>query len=590
MATGMQRRLSAILAADIVGYSRLVRADEDGTIAAVNTLRRDVIEPLLATHNGRVVKLMGDGILVEFASVVDAVRAALEVQEAVTAQVADMPEDRRLRFRIGVNLGDVVIDGDDIHGDGVNIAARLEALAAPGGICISGAVHDQVKKRVPQTFTDMGEQTVKNIDEPVRVWQWASETLPETAGSPAAPTSAPSLPDRPSIAVLPFANMSGDPDQDYFADGIAEDIITALSRARWLFVIARNSSFSYKGRNVDVKVVGRELGVRYVLEGSVRKAMSRVRITGQLIEAATSLHLWADRFDGEMADIFDLQDQVTSSVVGAISPRLEEAEMERARLKPTEDLDAYDFYLRGLDAFHRYTPSGNAEASEMFGHAIEHDPDYAAAYGFAARCFAQRMGFGWMDDPEREAVEAMALARKAVRLGRNDAIALANAGFVLALFGAVDEGSAQIEKALTINPNLATAWHVGAVAAVFRGDTGMCLEHASRAIRLSPQDPQEFAMHAMSGLAHFLAGRVDEAVSCAERALSENPKFTVTSGVLAASYAVSGRQADAAEAMARLCELAPKLRSSNLTSWLPFTHTRDMDRWVEGLRRAGLPE
>src|ERR1700720_2812175 len=344
------RRLAAILAADVAGYSRLMGADEEGTHERLKALRRELADPKIKEHRGRIVKTTGDGLLIEFASVVDAVRCAVEVQREMAERNADVSPDRRIEFRMGINLGDIIKDGRDIYGDGVNVAARLEALAEPGGICVSRVVRDQVRDKLAFSFEDMGEQQVKNIARPVRVHRIVlgegAGPSEATAGGAVNPPLV--LPDKPSIAVRPFENMSGDPEQEYFADGMVEEIITALSRFKSLFVIARNSTFTYKGKPVDIKQVGRELGVRYVLEGSVRKAGNRVRITGQLIEAATDRHVWADKFDGALEDIFDLQDQVTMSVVGLIAPKLEQAEMERAKQKPTERLDSYDFYLRGV--------------------------------------------------------------------------------------------------------------------------------------------------------------------------------------------------------------------------------------------------
>ena len=390
----MERRLAAVLIADVVGYSRLLEEDEAGTLAALAQQRASILEPIVSAHAGRIVKLMGDGVLIEFGSAVNAVAGALELQRRMAEANEPLPKTRQIILRIGINLGDVIGEGEDIYGEGVNIAARLEALAEPGGTCISAKVHEEVHGKLNCTFEDMGEQTIKNIARPVRAYRLRPDKVIDGA-SPGRPAL--SLPDKPSIAVLPFQNMSGDPEQEYFADGMVEDIITALSRLRWLFVIARNSSFTYKGRAVDVKQVGRELGVRYVLEGSVRKAGKRVRITGQLIDASTGAHLWADRFDGELADIFDLQDQVTASVVGAIAPKLEQAEIERAKRKPTESLDAYDYFLRGMAAFHQLTRPSNDEALALFSRAIELDPDFASAYGMAARCYLQRKGFGWVD-------------------------------------------------------------------------------------------------------------------------------------------------------------------------------------------------
>src|SRR5215469_13412371 len=344
--------------------------DEAGTLAQLKTHRRELIDAKIAEHRGRVVKTTGDGILIEFPSVVEAVGCAVEVQQGMAERNADVPEDKRITFRIGVNLGDIIIDGDDIHGDGVNIAARLEAIAEPGMVCISATGWEHARGKVPFVADDLGEHQLKNIERPVRVFRIMSGAATTVTRKPLP------LPDKPSIAVLPFQNLSGDPEQEYFADGMVEDIITALSRYRWLFVIARNSSFTYKGRAVDVKQVARELGVRYVLEGSVRKAVSRVRIAGQLIDGSTGAHLWADRFEGALEDIFDLQDQVTASVVGAIAPKLEQAEIERAKRKPTESLDAYDYYLRGMAAVHLWTREGNQEAVSHFQRAIELDPSF----------------------------------------------------------------------------------------------------------------------------------------------------------------------------------------------------------------------
>src|SRR4051812_35021632 len=430
----MERRLAAVLAADVAGYSRLMGADEEGTVARLKSLRKTLIDPKIAEHRGRIVKTTGDGMLVEFASAVDAARCAVEVQRDMAGQNVEVPQDSRIEFRIGIHVGDIIIDNDDIFGDGVNIAARLEGIAEPGGVCISDDAHRQVRGKVDFSYADMGLQALKNIAEPMHVWRM------RLAGGPASvafqsytmPAQSLALPDRPSIAVLPFQNMSGDAEQEYFADGIAEDIITALSRFKSLFVIARNSSFTYKGKAVDIKQVGRELGVRYVLEGSVRKAAGKVRITGQLIDASSGVHLWADRFDGSLEDIFELQDQVTSSVVGAVAPKLEEAEIERAHRKPTEMLDAYDYYLRGLAKISQYTRPTNAEALRFFNDAIALDPDYASAHAMATRCITLKRQNGWLTDPAREVSEGLRLARRALELGREDPLVLAVCGFALA--------------------------------------------------------------------------------------------------------------------------------------------------------------
>ena len=407
-------------------------ADEEGTLARLKAIRKALVDPTIAAHRGRIVKTTGDGMLVEFASAVDAVRRAVEVQRSMAEQNAAVPQDQRIEFRIGIHVGDIIFDDNDIFGDGVNIAARLEGIAEPGGVCMSDDAYRQIRGKVEIACDDMGPQTLKNIAEPMRAWRvrlTGQAPSAATLRSRLEPTSALPLPDKPSIAVLPFQNMSGDPEQEYFADGMVEDIITALSRFKALFVIARNSSFTYKGRAVDVKQVGRELGVRYVLEGSVRKAANRVRITGQLVDTATGAHLWADRFDGGLGDIFDLQDQVTESVVGAIAPAVEKAEIERAKRKPTESLDAYALYLRGLARFYQFANrQANDEALRLFNSAIELDPDFASAYGRAASCYVIAKVNGWISDTANEIAEVTRLAQRAVELGKDDAIALAAGG------------------------------------------------------------------------------------------------------------------------------------------------------------------
>src|SRR5919109_1179920 len=387
-----QRRLAAILAADVVGYARLIGADEEGTLAALKSLRRELIDSKVEQHHGRVVKTMGDGALIEFASVVDAVRCAVDVQRGAAERNAGVRPDKRIEFRIGINVGDVVIDGDDILGDGVNIAARLEGLAEPGGILVSRAVRDQVRDRVELAFEDLGERELKNIARLVRVYriQAPTELMAEVARSAALP-----LPDKPSIAVLPFTNMSGDAEHEYFADGIAEDIITGLSRLRWLFVIARNSSFTYKDRHVDVRQVGRELGVRYILEGSVRKGGNRIRITGQLIEAETGAHLWAERYDRALDDVFAIQDEITDSVIGCIQPHVYAAEHERLKRKPPQRLDAWESVVQGMFLYSQHSDASTKEALTMLDRAVELDPSYAQAHGLRAVCLAWRAFQGW---------------------------------------------------------------------------------------------------------------------------------------------------------------------------------------------------
>ena len=407
----------------------------------------------------------------------------------------------------------------------------------------------------------------------------------------ATPVPALTLPEKPSIAVLPFQNMSADPEQEYFADGMVEDIITALSRMRWLFVIARNSSFTYKGQHVDVKQVGRELGVRYVLEGSVRKAANRVRITGQLIDASTGANLWADRFDGTLENIFDLQDQITTSVVGAIAPTLEHVEIERAKRKPTESLDAYDYFLRGMANVHQWARAANEEALRLFSKAIELDPDFASAYGMAAWCYVWRKINGWMIDSAQETAEGARLAKRAIELGKDDAVALSRGGHALAWFVRdLDVAAACLDRALVLNPNLAVAWHLSGWIRAYRGELDLAIEHHTRGIRLSPLDPALFNMHGGVAFAHFLAGRYDEATSWGQKALQEGPNYPTTNRILAASYALAERLSEAQQAMARLRQLDPALKVSNLSDVIPVRRAEDLTKFAEGLRKAGLPE
>ena len=588
----VERRLTAILAADVAGYSRLIGADEEGTLAQLKAFRKTLVDPTIAKHRGRIVKTTGDGMLVEFASAVDAARCAVEVQRGMADENTEIPQAKRIEFRIGIHLGDIIIDDNDIFGDGVNIAARLESIAVPGGISISRAVHDQVRDRINVCFDDKGEIALKNIARPVQVFAVSGAKESKTTVSPESKPAL-ALPDKPSIAVLPFTNMSGDPEQDYFADGMVEDIITALSHFKALFVIARNSSFTYKGRAVDVKQVGRELGVRYVLEGSVRKAANRVRITGQLVDTATGAHLWAERFDGGLGDIFDLQDQVTESVVGAIAPAVEKAEIERAKRKPTESLDAYTLYLRGLARQYQFASrQANGEALRLFNSAIELDPDFASAYGRAAVCYANAKGSGWISDTANEIAEVTRLAQRAVELGKDDAFALSGSGWALAyVVRDLGVGAALIDRALVLNSNLAEAWRCGGWVKNWLGEPVAALERFARAMRLSPLDPWVTRMQVGTAHAHFFLGGYGEAASWAAMALQGNPDLQAVLRIDAASNAMAGRPEQAHKAVARLRQLNPALRVSNLKDVLgPYRHADDLSRYEEGLRQAGLPE
>ena len=533
------RRLAAIVAADVAGYSRLVGADEEGTLAALTALRRELAHPKIEEHHGRIVRTTGDGLLVEFASVVDAVRCAVEVQRDMAQRNGPVPIDRRIEFRIGINLGDIINDGDDIFGDGVNIAARLEALAEPGGICVSRVVRDQVRDKLPIGFEDRGEQRVKNIARPVRIYRVLLDAGAKAvaSSSPEPATRAqPPFPDRPSIAVLPFQNMSGDPEQEYFADGMVEEIITALSRIRWLFVIARNSSFAYKGQAIDIKQVGRELGVRYVLEGSVRKAGNRVRITAQLIEALDAAHLWADRFDGSLEDIFDLQDKVATSVAGVIEPALQAAETARSANRPTHDLTAYDLYLR---AYEIVLSSGKdlPQALHLLDQAIDRDPRYAPALALAAVGHLRLCVDGLSKDPQADRRRGADLAHRALKVARDDPSTLANASLALAYFGE-DIGAmvGLIDHALALNPSYARGWYVSGILRWFAGEADIAIEHIEASIRLSPGARIGMAVSAI-GAAHFLSRRFDQALPKLLLAIQENPDYPVSYRYLAACYA-----------------------------------------------------
>jgi adenylate cyclase len=501
-------------------------------------------------HRGRTVKNTGDGFLAEFASVVDAVRCAVEVQRGMVDREPDVPEERHIKFRIGINLGDVIAEGEDIFGDGVNIAARLEALAEPDGICVSRVVRDQVRDRLDFAFEDLGEQQVKNIARPVRVYRVRESVAPIERPLPASPQSPP-FPDKPSIAVLPFANMSGDPEQEYFADGMVDDIITALSRIRWLFVIARNSSFTYKRQAIDVKQIGRELGVRYLLEGSVRRAGQRMRITGQLIDVVTGAHLWADRFDGSLEDVFDLQDKVASSVAGAIEPALQAAETVRAADRPTNDLTAYDLYLRAY-AMVLSSTRQVPEALRLLEQAIARDPLYGRALAWAAFCCFRLLHDGRSEGREADSSKGADFARRALEVAGDDASILVTAAIALAYFGEdIAAMMALADRGLAFNPSFARGWAISASLRLWAGQPDIAIEHAEASLRLSPR-VRIGTSTAVIGHAHFLSWRFDEAVPKLLLAIQEDPSFPNPYRFLAACDAHMGRLDDAREIVARL--------------------------------------
>jgi adenylate cyclase len=525
----VERRLAAVLAADVAGYSRLMGVDEVGTLQALKAHRRELIDPSIAAFKGRIVKTTGDGMLVEFASAVDAVSCAVTVQRKMAERNANAAP--KIAFRIGINVGDIIIEVDDIFGDGVNIAARVENECQPGGVCLSASAFEQVRGKTEFAFDDLGERSLKNIERPVRLYAVSLEATGDTGASTPQPlqqrgATALPLPDKPSIAVLPFTNMSGDPEQEYFADGMVEDIITELSRFKGLFVIARNSSFTYKGKPVDIKQVGRELGVRYVLEGSVRRSGHRVRITGQLIDAVTGAHLWADKFEGELQDAFDLQDRVTVGVVGAIAPRLVDAEVERARRKPPESWDAYDYYLRGLAFFAQRNIEANAQALPLFLKAIDLNPEFGLAYTRAAACLSLKSTYQGQPLSDQERADLIQLNDRALALEPGDAFVVAWASLIIAFtLGDMERGSDYVDRALAVNPNLSNAWNARGWISLCLGDTEQALEAFNHAIRLNPFDDWTVFV-AMRGKCCALWGleRNDDALEQIKKLVARAPK------------------------------------------------------------------
>jgi len=585
----VDRRLAAIFAGDIAGYSRLMGADEEGTMRQLKAHRKELIDPKITEHHGRIVKTTGDGMLVEFVSVVDAVRCAVDIQRGMIERNAEVPSESRIQFRVGINVGDIISDANDIYGDGVNVAARLEALAEPGGIMVARNVYDQVRDKLSFGFEDMGEQTVKNIARPIGVHR---VSLVENAApnvvkgvAVAAKTEA-STADRPSIAVLPFANMSGDPEQEYFADGISEDIITGLSKLRWFFVIARNSSFIYKGKAVDVKRVARELGVRYVLEGSVRKGGNRVRITAQLIDAATNNHIWADRYDGDLTDIFALQDEITEKVVAAIEPKLLEAEGIRSQSRSPEDLGAWDMLMQANSLFWRLTKAESQAAIAVLKQAVERYPVYAPAHSMLAFMLLVSRQVGWIV-MEPQVKQAATLASRAVELDDSDPWAHLALGVVAFTRRHTEEAVQQFRRAIDLNPNFATGHGYFGWALALDGQSDQAIPHLEQAMRMSPHDPQNALFNVGLAAAHYLAGRFSEAVDCARKVMQQ--RFGLTNGhrILVASLAQAGQIDEARAALAQLQEMHPENSIAWIESNIPYT-PGPMAKFLEGMRKAGL--
>jgi TolB-like protein len=579
------RKLTTILAADVAGYSRLTAADEEGTVARLRALRHELIDPAVAANRGRLVKTTGDGRLIEFGSVVDAVRCAIEVQRKLTVRNADIAPDRRIVFRVGIHLGDVIVESDgDLMGDGVNIAARLEGICEPGSVCLSSAAYDQVRDKIAADFIDLGERQLKNIGRPVHAYGMG---FPAMAQMAEAPKPALALPDKPSIAALPFQNMSGDPDQDYFCDGMVEDIITGLSRINWLFVIARNSSFVYKGKSVDIKQVGRELGVRYVLEGSVRKGGNRLRITCQLIEAETGVHVWADRYDGALEDVFDLQDRITETVVGVIEPSVRRVEIERARRKRPESLDAYDLYLRALPSSVSLIPADARVAIALLEQSLSCDSTYAPAHALVAWCYEicyLHEGFNLSDK-----AACVQHARAAIADGTDDSATLAIAAIALLILTRDRETAlAAIDRALQLNDSCATALYFGAQVHAWSGNAAVATDLANRAQRLSPFDLWSYIAHQAKGISALYEGRYAEAAAHFARGIQANPRFVSLYAWRAAALALAGQLDEGRQVARRLLELEPHIRCrlANEVGLIPAI----AERFYHGLRDLGIPE
>jgi adenylate cyclase len=580
---GMERKLAVIFALDVVGYSALMERDEEGTFARLLAGRKELVEPEIARRHGRVFKLMGDGLLAEFGSVVDAVECAVTVQRGLVERDADFPEDQRIRVRIGINLGEVIVDGTDRYGEGVNIAARLEQIAEPGGICVSAKVANEVERKLAFAFESVGSQHVKNMAEPVLAYRVLMDGGLRSA--PAAKALA--LPEKPSIAVLPFVNMSGDPNQDYFADGLVEDLITSLSKVSGLFVIARNSSFVYK-QAADVRQVAKELGVRYVLEGSVRRAAGQLRITGQLIDGSDGTHVWADRFEGPHEDIFALQDHLTESIVGAIEPSLRRAEIDRANRKRPENLDAYDLYMRALPHAYANTSDRTDEALRLLDQALALDPGLAVAHGYAAWCHEQRFLRGGFHADDRTA--ALRHAGAVLSAGSNDPQALSIAAFVQAMI-VHDHVSAiaALDRALKLNANSALAYGFSALVHMLCERYERSEEHALRALRLSPFDPLNYHPYLALACVRLFTGHLEEAVSYSTLAVHANPDFSLLRAALVASHAEFGQLDLARAAAQRLLEMAPQWTIGGFVQ-MDFVRPELMQVFARGLRKAGLPE
>jgi len=586
---GSSRKLAAILAADVAGYSRLMALDDSATVRALNESRA-VFQERIEQRGGQVIDMVGDSVLAEFRSAVEAMQCAIEVQVTLQESNRQVPAEKRMLFRIGINVGDVIAQQDGtIYGDGVNIAARLESIGEPGGICVSGTVYDQVKGRLEATFEFLGEQQVKNIPEPVRAYRVRLDAQESDGGAGATAIPALALPDKPSIAVLSFDNMSGDPEQEFFADGVVEAITATLSRIRSFFVIARNSAFRYKGRAVDVSQVGRELGVRYVLEGSVQKAGSRVRITVQLINVTSGAHVWADRVDGTLEDVFDLQDRITERVAGALQPSIRLAEIERARRKRPQDLGAYDYTMRAMPHVWALEREASVKALELLDHALAIDPEYPLALSLAGWCYAQRSVYNWTDDIDSARSTALRLAEKATEQGGEDPLILAVLGAVHTISRNYGTARVMLERAVTLDPNAAWAWSRLGWVENYSERPDRAVTHFERALRLSPLDPMNFNNYVGMGSANEVAERYDAAVEMYRRALQERPHADWILRNLVSALVGAGRMDEAAIECKKLMAAYPGLTVTKFRNAMVFSPAM-LDRMGAHLKLAGVPD
>lgn len=581
----MERRLTAILALDVVGYSRLMAADEAGTLERLKLIRKDIVQPQINKHGGRIVKLMGDGLLAEFPSVVETVQCAVTVQTLMIQSEADLPDQQRVRIRIGVNLGDIIVEGTDIYGDGVNVAARLEALAEPDGLCISSIVHESIGNRIDVEFSDAGLHEFKNMDRPIHVFRWPVFSGDALRDVEAALT----LPDKPSIVVLPFDNMSGDPSQDYFADGIVEAITAALANIRSFFVIARNTAFTYKGKHTNVRVVGRELGVGYALEGSVQRANDRIRITAQLIETENGAHVWAQRYDGSVNDIFELQDQITEQVAGSLQPSIQQAEIERVRRKRPQDLGTYDLTMRALPHVWMLEKEETVAALALLRQALAMDSDYPFALSLAAWCHAQRAVYNWDEDIEGSKSEALRLAEKAANLSGDDPLVLSVLGTAHSVIRNYGTARVLLERAISLDPNAAWAFSRLGWLEAYADRLEPALVYFERSQRLSPLDPLAFNTFVGMGSAYQGAGQYDKAVELFNRALEERPHAFWIYRSLAPTLVCAGRMDEALAAYAILRKHYPDLTLGKVREAMAFS-PGFMEKMLDGLAKLGMPD